>query len=62
MNRILKAMSAVGRSTRSSSNHSEGDRIDHGHHVFRAYFKHAFLKQPAKKSGQTIPKIIAGQQ
>ena len=47
---------------RLSFNHSEGDRIDHGHHVFRAYFKHAFLKQPAKKSGQTIPKIIAGQQ
>ena len=21
------------------------DRIEHGHHVFRAYFKHAFLKQ-----------------
>src|SRR6201987_314273 len=24
------------------------DRIDHGHHVFRAYFKHAFLKQYEK--------------
>jgi hypothetical protein len=21
------------------------DRIEHGHHVFRAYFKNAFLKQ-----------------
>src|SRR6201997_1778727 len=26
------------------------DRIDHGHHVFRAYFKHAFLKQYEKFS------------
>jgi hypothetical protein len=24
------------------------DRIEHGHHVFRAYFKHAFLKQYEK--------------
>jgi len=24
------------------------DRIEHGHHVFRAYFKHAFLKQYQK--------------
>src|SRR6202023_2274424 len=24
------------------------DRIEHGHHVFRAYFKHAFLKQDEK--------------
>ena len=24
------------------------DRVDHGHHVFRAYFKHAFLKQYEK--------------
>jgi hypothetical protein len=26
------------------------DRIEHGHHVFRAYFKHAFLKQYEKFS------------
>jgi hypothetical protein len=26
------------------------DRIEHGHHVFRAYFKHAFLKQHEKFS------------
>jgi len=26
------------------------DRIEHGHHVFRAYFKHAFLKQDEKFS------------
>ena len=24
------------------------DRIEHGHHVFRAYFKHAFLQQYEK--------------
>jgi hypothetical protein len=24
------------------------DRIEHGHHVLRAYFKHAFLKQYEK--------------
>ena len=24
------------------------DRVEHGHHVFRAYFKHAFLKQYEK--------------
>ena len=24
------------------------DQIEHGHHVFRAYFKHAFLKQYEK--------------
>jgi hypothetical protein len=26
------------------------DRIEHGHHVFRAYFKNAFLKQYEKFS------------
>jgi hypothetical protein len=26
------------------------DQIEHGHHVFRAYFKHAFLKQYEKFS------------
>jgi hypothetical protein len=26
------------------------DRIEHGHHIFRAYFKHAFLKQYEKFS------------
>ena len=26
------------------------DRVEHGHHVFRAYFKHAFLKQYEKFS------------
>ena len=24
------------------------DRVEHGHHVFRAYFRHAFLKQYEK--------------
>jgi hypothetical protein len=27
------------------------DQIEHGHHVFRAYFKHAFLKQYEKFAG-----------
>src|SRR4051794_9725381 len=26
------------------------DRVEHGHHVFRAYFKHAFLKQYEKSA------------
>ena len=34
------------------------DRIEHGHHVFRAYFKHAFLKQYEKFA--TFPGLRRG--
>ena len=32
------------------------DRVEHGHHVFRAYFKNAFLKQYEKFA--TFPPVL----
>jgi hypothetical protein len=36
--------------TRSAERCCVIDQVEHGHHVFRAYFKHAFLKQYEKFS------------
>jgi hypothetical protein len=36
--------------------HTTLERIEHGHHIFRAYFKHAFVKQydPLRLCQETV--------
>ena len=36
------------------------DQIEHGHHVFRAYFKHAFLKLETLSQREFLPDRIFG--
>ena len=35
------------------------EQIEHGHHTFRAYFKHAFVKQYEKFSSFRIWRLLA---